>query len=170
MFSYRCNLIPENNTCNELLLYKHYVEDTVDTSILGLIDLNTIDEVLEEEICRLFFRVIVCFYEFPPCDTNSSKLLTLCPERCWELHRIFEICGKFVNFIIINFNCSIPQTYYGNAHVAVSNTSCSKSLKCIKQIIYKWCVYVHTHAHAYIHSYICTYIYTHTHTHIYIIM
>ena len=127
-------------------MYKHYVEDTVDTSILGLIDLNTIDEVLEEEICRLFFRVIVCFYEFPPCDTNSSKLLTLCPERCWELHRIFEICGKFVNFIIINFNCSIPQTYYGIVNVAaVSNTSCSKSLKCIKQIIDHMSVRMHTY-------------------------
>jgi len=120
-------------------LYKHYAKVTVGTNLLDILDLDTIDEIFKDfEICRLLPRLIICFYKFIPCDTNSSKLLPLCPERCGEIDRIFEICGEVVNILVKNYyNCSIPQTYYGKAHVAVTNTSCSKSLKCIKQIIYK---------------------------------
>jgi len=118
-------------------LYKHYVADTINDDILGIINLNTIDEIFKDsEACRSFSRIVICFYEFPPCDTYSSELLPLCPERCWEIERVFEACGELTNFIVENLlNCSDPYTYYGSA--TVSNTNCSKSLKCIKQIIYK---------------------------------
>jgi len=133
VFSYRCNLIPENNSCNELLLYKHYVKDAVDTSFLGIITLGTVDGAFEDaEICRIFSRVIICFYEFTPCDTNSSKLLPICTEWCSELDRIIKTCGDLVNINFRNYyNCLNPDTYYPSPQVAISTTSCSKSLKSI---------------------------------------
>jgi len=139
VFSYRCKLIPENNSCSELLLYKHYIEDAVDTSLFDVLGLNTLGEVFEDsETCRIFFEVIVCFYKFSPCDTNSSKLLPFCLERCWEFDRIIETCGELVSLILsFYYNCFDPETYFPSAQVAISNTSCSKSQKCIKLIIYK---------------------------------
>jgi len=125
-----------------MLSYKHYyIEDALDKRILGIVNLNTIDEIFEDfEVCRVFSRVFVCFSEFPPCDTNSSKLLPLCPERCWELDTLIETCGQLVNLIVRNYyNCSIPQSYYVKARDAVSNTSCSK-----------WDGHMSVHMHMYV--------------------
>ena len=114
-------------------MYKHYVEDAVDTRILGVMNSITIGEIFKDfEICRVFSRFLICFYEFTPCDTNSSELLPLCPERFQEFDRLFETCGKLLNIFIRSYiNWSNPRTYYPQAKVAVSKTSCSKSSKCI---------------------------------------
>lgn len=127
--SYRCELIPENDNCTEILLGKYYAPNAVDTSILNLIrQTNILASIADHKACTLFFNGILCFYNYPPCDTSTSELLPLCAERCWEVYQLFELCSKLINFIIINFNCTVAETYYGIVppHVKVSTTSCSK--------------------------------------------
>lgn len=127
--SYRCELIPENDNCTELLSGNCYAPNAIDNSILNFVEGNIIvaSRAAHEE-CTLFSDVLLCLYKYPPCDASTSELLPLCPETCWEAHRVFEVCAESIYFIAENFNCSDAKTYYGNPppHVNVSTTSCSK--------------------------------------------
>ena len=128
-FHYRCKLLPENDDCTELLSGKYYAPDVVDTTILNYVaQANILGSVANHEGCILFFNVILCFYKYPPCDMNTLELLPLCTERCKELYKLFDVCGELINFIIVNFNCSVAESYYlcVPPHVKVSTTSCSK--------------------------------------------
>ena len=126
----RCKVIPENDNCTRILSGEYYAPNALDTGTLNLVQQFIIlDSIKDSEACTIFFNGILCFYNFPPCDPDTSQLLPICPGRCEELHRLFEFCGKLINFIIINFDCSDPATYYGTVpgDASVSTTACSKS-------------------------------------------
>ena len=113
---------------------KYYAPNTIDTGIFTLVrQSNIFDSIKDNEACNTFMDGILCFYNFPPCDPNTSQLLPMCPLRCEELYILFELCGdqesELIKFIIINFNCSDPATYFGTVPVgvSVSTTTCSKS-------------------------------------------
>ena len=119
-FSYRCKLIPENHSCTGILSGKYYAPDALDASVPNFIQqTNLIESFANHEGCTLFFNLLLYLFTYPPCDVNTSELLPLCTERCPESYRLFEGCG-----VIIDFNCSIPTTYYDIAapHVKVSTT------------------------------------------------
>ena len=127
--------MPENNNCTKLLSEKYYAPDSVDTSILDFIRrTNVLESITEYRACAVLYDAIACYYNYPPCDTNNSLILPLCIERCGEIHEIFEICTELLSFMLSEFNCSIPETYFPpyifQRHFPpyFSTTSCSKLL------------------------------------------
>ena len=127
--SYRCELIPENDSCTELLLGKYYAPNVIDHSILNFVRQSIIlESIADYKTCTMFVNALLCFYNYPPCDTSTSELLPLCAERCSEVYKLFELCGELLSFLLVNFNCSFAENYYGDIppYVKVSTTSCSE--------------------------------------------
>ena len=84
VFVYRCNVIPE------MIIAPEYCQG----SIIPKHCRHWLDSVKDSKACTLFFNAVLCFYNFPPCDPNTSQLLPICSGRCDELHRLFEFCGE----------------------------------------------------------------------------
>ena len=89
--------------------------------------------------CLMFIKIILCFYQYPPCDINTSELLPVCLTRCPELDEAYNECSQGVNIpiirdrlptlgpLILNYNCSDTDSYYGEVELNISTIRCCKS-------------------------------------------
>ena len=92
--------------------------------------------LVDNDTCTTFFKIILCFYFYLPCDVMTYEVLPLCDTRCSELDMIFEECDKTNSLPLVldssgfftpGYNCSNPRTYYfNNIPYKISNSSCSK--------------------------------------------
>ena len=96
---------------------------------------------VKDELCQSFIGALLCFFEFPACDLNTSEELPICLVRCLEIQAAYQHCFQGQNLAIVNpkrdptignitenFNCLAPETYYfsDDGVLNISNTSCSK--------------------------------------------
>ena len=138
---YRCvqTQIQNDSSCYNVLLDEYHVEG------IHSFEFNTIRLAFgiisrDEDFCQSFLDVFLCFFEFPPCDDNTSELLPICVDRCPHIQATYDFCfqGRNVSSIeqvdpalfniLSNFNCSVPETYYfsDNSVRNISSISCSK--------------------------------------------
>jgi len=112
-----------------------------------LTELQVIVDTLQgSERCGLFIRLAFCFYNFPPCNLNTSEAIPICPDKCLEIDAVLKECRGIIDlptFQLLpvlgdyfdDFNCSNPRTYYPDipSRIDISTTICSKST-CIAYI------------------------------------
>ena len=95
-----------------------------------------IDAIEISESCETLTSALLCAYTFPPCDFNTSQLLSICSARCEMIDEIFATCRQFVNNetlqlipvlrpLLETFNCSNPLTYFNVPPQFISETTCS---------------------------------------------
>jgi len=142
---HRCVDTQSDSSCYGTLLEEYHAEDVL--SIFRSSEFEDLRLVFEisagSRTCQSFFRVLLCFFEFPPCNISTSELFPICLDRCPEIQAAYQYCFRGFNFeaisperypdlrnIIENFNCSLPNTYYfsNDRILDISNTSCSKLL------------------------------------------
>jgi len=147
----RCERFQNISSCFDILLEKYYAEDTIFIGQSDFEDVRLIFDLFaaDSQTCQSFFRTVLCFYEFPPCNitaANISELLPICLSRCPEIQSAFQFCfGRldltFIDSVrypsllgvIEHFNCSLSETYYVNdaKTLVISNSRCSELLcKC----------------------------------------
>ena len=135
----------------------YYAKDEIFIGDSDFDDVRSIFNIFFQDstVCQSFFSLVLCFYEFPPCDftdNGESELIPICLERCPEIQAAYEHCFKKLNFNAIdteeypsllrtveNFNCSLPERYYdinGNQRRAISDSTCSKwLLSCMRKLM-----------------------------------
>ena len=139
---YRCKLTPTTeNECRELLVDNYYVVQNLIFIPGVLTELQVIVETLQgSERCSLFIRIAFCFYNFPPCNLNTSEAIPICPDKCSEFESVTKECRGIIDLptfqllpvlgdYLDTFNCSNPRTYYPHipSNISISTTICSKS-------------------------------------------
>jgi len=140
MHACRCGQISNDNQCYGLLSDDHYFLRELAFNARNIQELQIILEALKQsERCSLFLTVVYCFYNFPPCDFNTSEALPVCSPRCPEVDSVVEECQGIINIPTFrsipnlaeyfdNFNCTDPNTYYPDVppNTGFSSTSCSE--------------------------------------------
>ena len=137
---YRCEQIPTDNECREVLSDDYYVLRDLVLVPEFVRELQIIVDALQQsELCTKFLRILFCFYNFPSCDSSTSEALPVCLEKCPEIDSVLDECRSVVDLptvqllpgiapYIENYNCTDPRTYYPDipSDTRISNTSCSK--------------------------------------------
>lgn len=79
--------------------------------------------------CQSVLLNLACYFEFPPCDSDTSNVIPMCLESCDVFSALVDPCLSAMNSynpfvqILREINCSDPFSYLPE-FVIIDNTTC----------------------------------------------